>query len=175
MLNFHLNRVTSFPDDIQEFTDLREAKFGRNPICGAVPAGFGELHRLTKFNCNFCCLNGTFPDLFGNMPDLQEAFWDGNNFSGPIPPSVGSLKSLTKISFNLNSLSGPVPDSLCKLSLLHDCRIGSDIDFGPYQASYPWLQQIGGNRFSCPLPSCIVNGVCNSSSSQPALSPVVCH
>lgn len=182
VLNVHLNNVSNFPHAIEKFTQLRQAKFGRNPICGELPPGFAKLTKLTKFNCNFCCLNGTFPaNVFADMPELEETFWDGNNFSGPLPPSIGALKVLTKISFNLNSLSGPLPDSLCGLPLVHDCRIGSDTSFAPYgpwapnPGPYPWLQPIMGNLFTCPIPSCLLHGVCgNSTSQEPTASPLKC-
>lgn len=178
VLNFHLNGVTGFPPKMETYLDLEQAKFGRNPICGPLPLAYQSLTKLVKFNCNFCCLQGRFPDLFGNMVSLEETYWDGNNFTGPIPPSVGSLKSLTKISFNLNSMDGNVPASLCKLPL-DDCRIGSDTKFGPYDDSegHPeraWLLNWKGNKFSCPVPDCILNGVCNSKNSKPVPSPVQC-
>lgn len=181
VLNVHLNNVTAFPSRIESFRELRQAKFGRNPICGTVPVGFAQLSKLTKFNCNFCCLHGTFPPLmFANMPQLEETFWDGNNFSGPLPPSIVHLKAATKVSFNLNSLSGPLSEELCDLPLLHDCRIGSDASFAPYgpwtpsPSPYPWLQKIRGNLFSCPIPTCLLHTVCNSNNSQPATSPLRC-
>jgi polygalacturonase len=141
-----------------------------------VPLEFKELRNLTKFNCNFCCLSGTFPDVFKDKPFLEEIFWDGNNFTGTIPASVGSLSALTKVSFNLNSFrGGAVPEGLSELPLLHDCRIGADTDFAPYEADYPWLiQPVAGNTFACPIPSSIADGVCNSSDADPVPSPVFC-
>lgn len=179
VLNVHLNYVTNFPSNISALTELREAKFGRNPICGEVPVGLAQLTKLTKLNCNFCCVSGQFPDVFYNKPDLQEVFWDGNDLTGTIPPSLGALTGLEKISFNLNSLTGPIPKSLCDLPLVHDCRIGSDTDFGPYDdsAGHPeraWLPKWKGNVFSCDVPTCIMNGVCNDPKAGPVPSPVRC-
>jgi hypothetical protein len=55
VLDVHLNNVTNFPPGVEALVHLEQAKFGRNPICGTVPAGFATLTNLTKFNCNFCC------------------------------------------------------------------------------------------------------------------------
>ena len=180
VVNVHLNNVTNFPPNVARLVHLREAKFGRNPICGTVPPEFKYLSNLTKFNCNFCCLSGDFPDVFYNKPLLEETFWDGNNFTGTIPSSVGTLNALTKVSFNLNNFIGAAPEGLCNLPLLHDCRIGADIDFGPYDDGdsywpYPWLiEPIAGNIFTCPIPQCIAHGICNSTDADPVPSPVIC-
>ena len=162
-------------------TELREAKFGRNPICGTLPAAFGSLTKLTKFNCNFCCLVGGFPDIFRNMPDLEEAFWDGNNFTGHIPPSMAQLRNLSKLSLNLNSFSGPIPAGFGKLtSLTDDCRIGSDTDFKPYDTSpgspeRAWLLNWSGNDFECPIPLGVLNSSCNAGGKPGApASPINC-
>ena len=180
VLNFHLNAITGFPPQMETYLSLEQVKFGRNPICGKLPLKYQSLTKLVKFNCNFCCLSGPFPDLFGNMTSLEETYWDGNNFTGSIPPSVGALKSLTKISFNLNSFTGTVPESLCHLPSLDDCRIGSDTKFKPYDDSpgHPerkWLLKWNGNKYSCPVSSCILNGVCNSKTAGPVPSPVKCN
>lgn len=179
VLNVHLNSITNFPPDIGSMTDLRQAKFGRNPICGQVPAEFGNLKQLQKFNCNFCCLHGQFPDIFDGMNQLHETFWDGNNFTGTIPTSIGTLKNLTATSWNLNSLTGSVPAGLCDLPSLDDCRIGSDTDFSPYDTSKgspekKWLLKWTGNMYSCPLAPCASHGVCNNPKDTP-VSPVKCH
>jgi len=34
VINVHGNEVTNFPPNVSALVDLREAKFGRNPICG---------------------------------------------------------------------------------------------------------------------------------------------
>jgi hypothetical protein len=34
VVNVHGNRMTNFPPNVSALVDLREAKFGRNPICG---------------------------------------------------------------------------------------------------------------------------------------------
>ena len=178
VLNVHLNNVTNFPPNVAALTHLREAKFGRNPIHGTVPAGFASLRNLTKFNCNFCALSGQFPDVFGSLPTLEETFWDGNNFTGSLPSSLASLSSLTKLSFNLNALTGPVPAGLCDLKLVHDCRIGSDTDYGPYELNsgeWQWVVRAKGNMFSCPVPPCMTNSVCNASVADPVASPIRCQ
>lgn len=136
VVNVHLNNMTNFPPHVERLTHLREAKFGRNPICGTVPMGFARLRNLTKFNCNFCCLSGVFPGkVLSNKPLLEETFWDGNNFTGYLPSQLVGLRSLTKVSFNLNSMSGNVPQGLCELPKLRDCRIGSDTNYTPYDLS----------------------------------------
>jgi hypothetical protein len=173
--------VSNFPPNVGALVHLKEAKFGRNPICGtasAVLAGFTTLTNLTKFNCNFCCLSGEFPDIFSNKPALQEAFWDGNNFTGRIPPSVASLKALTKLSFNLNSLSGPVPVGLAQLPFT-DCRIGSDTAWRPYDTSpgspeTAWLLRWAGNSFDCPIPPQVLKSRCNDQGKGTTPSPINC-
>ena len=186
VINFHGNNVTNVPPGIEALTDLREFKFGRNPVggdAGTVLAPFANLTKLVKFNCNFCAITGQFPDIFANKAaTLAETFWDGNGLTGTLPPSLGALKVLTKISFNLNSLTGPVPKSLCAATTkATDCRIGSDTAYPPYAPftpyghdKYPWSLPIKGNLFSCPVPSCILDGVCNSKHASPAASPVKC-
>ena len=55
-LDLHLNFVTNFPANLSSMPRLQTAQFGRNPICGQIPADwvrFGP--QLTKLNCNFCC------------------------------------------------------------------------------------------------------------------------
>lgn len=187
VLNVHLNYVTNFPPGVSRLTNLQEAKFGRNPICGNAPellAGFAPLAKLTKFNCNFCCLSGEFPDhVLANKPMLEEIFWDGNNFSGAIPPSAGLLQSLTKISFNLNSMVGAFPAGLTKmppLLNLTDCRLGSDTDFTPYDTSpgspeRGWLLQWRGNSFTdCPHPPSVLHSMCNMEGKGYTPSPLNC-
>jgi hypothetical protein len=178
VLNVHLNNVTNFPPGVERLSRLQEAKFGRNPICGSVPPGFASLRNLTKFNCNFCCLSGVFPaKVFQNKPHLQETFWDGNNFTGPIPSTVSNLSALTKISFNLNSMSGSTPTGLCDLKLLHDCRIGSDVDYRPYDLNSgekAWVPIANGNLFACPVPECLLNGACGNPQASPVASPIKC-
>ena len=177
IINVHLNNVTNFPARIELLVGLREAKFGRNPICGTVPAGFAALSALEKLNCNFCCLSGPFPGaVLRDKPRLQETFWDGNNFSGSVPVEAGELPALTKVSFNLNSMSGRVPAGLCDSTGLEDCRIGSDTDYAPYDlhSEYRWLIRARGNVFDCPVASCILRGVCNDPKASPVASPVRC-
>ena len=180
VLNVHLNNMTNFPPRVDLLTALEEAKFGRNPICGdatRVLAGFQNLTKLSKFNCNFCCLTGAFPGaVLRDKPNLSETFWDGNNLTGSIPEEVAGLRSLSKISFNLNSMSGDVPAGLCRLPLLHDCRIGSDVDYKPYDldSEYRWLVKARGNLFACPVPECILQGACNDPHASPVPSPVRC-
>ena len=82
-----------------------------------------------------------------------------------------SLNSLFLVSC-LNSLflsqfTGPVPSGLGALQLVHDCRIGSDTDFKPYDTSdgspeKQWLLPWKGNVFDCPVPSQIMDGICNN-------------
>lgn len=65
VIDVHLNYVTNFPPGVSRLRNLQQAKFGRNPICGNASELLGEfapLIKLTKFNCNFCCLSGEFPD-----------------------------------------------------------------------------------------------------------------
>lgn len=93
---------------------------------------------------------------------------------------MGSLKSLQKVSFNLNSMDGDIPVGLCNLQQLQDCRIGSDMKFAPYDTSpgspeKSWLLNWKGNNFNCPVPKCIMNGVCSSKDASPVPSPVKCH
>ena len=178
VLNFHLNFITNFPPHMHTFKDLQQAKFGRNPICGNLSPKFALLSKLTKFNCNFCCLSGPFPDLFGNMKNLEETFWDGNNFTGPIPSSLGKATNLTKVSFNLNSMTSSIPEDLCNLQLVHDCRIGGDTDFAPYDTTpgspeKAWLLNWSGNVFTCPMAKCVTTGPCNGKKATP-VSPLIC-
>eukprot|EP01043_Picozoa_sp_COSAG02_P057216 COSAG02_NODE_6907_length_3295_cov_55.638611_5_plen_142_part_00 len=125
-------------------------------------------------------LSGEFPDILANKPNLEEMYWDGNNFTGKIPPSVGSLKALTKISFNLNSMSGPFPNGLATNPLLHDCRLGSDTDFAPYDTSAgsperAWLLRWVGNTFTgCPLPPSVLRSVCGAQGKGLTPSPLNC-
>jgi hypothetical protein len=174
VLNFHLNNVENFPPEVYRLTDLNEAKFGRNPICGTIPSEFSKLVRLKKFNCNFCCLTGKMPDnMFENMTMLEETFWDGNALTGTLPSSLTKLKSLSKISFNLNNIYGSLPN-LCEIQNLHDCRLGSDQDFEVYEANYSWLlSNVSGNVFDM-CPDCMINGVCNDPNASPASSPLLC-
>ena len=57
-LSFNDNLVQNFPPNMAKMTQLQQAKFGRNPICGKLPASFSRLKNLRKLNCNFCCLHG---------------------------------------------------------------------------------------------------------------------
>lgn len=170
-LDVHLNKVTNFPKNLEQMPKLEQARFGRNPITGTVPAewkNFGP--QLTKLNCNFCALEGEFPDIFWNLPNLEEAYWNGNGFTGTLPPSLGNLSGLTKISLNLNSFTGDIPEALCKLHELHDCRIGGDTDFKPYDTSSgspekTWLKSWKGNKFdNCPS-ACVTDNICNNGGS----------
>lgn len=171
----HLNKLKVFPTRLPEMPKLEQAKFGRNPISGTIPEewmNFGT--QLTKLNCNFCALEGQFPDMFGNLPNLEEAYWNGNGFTGTLPPSLANLSGLTKISFNLNSLTGDIPEGLCKLPLLHDCRIGGDTDFKPYDTSSGspeknWLKSWKGNKFSSCPSACVNDNICNNGG--PAYDP----
>lgn len=183
-LDFHLNFITNFPMDLDKMPKLSTAQFGRNPICGTLPAfKFGP--QLTKFNCNFCCLSGEFPDVWNGLPNVEEFYWCGNDFTGSLPPSLAKLTGLTKISMNLNSFTGQVPAGLGSLPLLHDCRIGDDTDFKPYDTSdgspeKKWLLKWKGNVFDCPVPGSIMDGICDNKGPkyQPGhygpKSPVVC-
>eukprot|EP01045_Picozoa_sp_COSAG04_P031396 COSAG04_NODE_5795_length_1492_cov_0.933238_1_plen_392_part_10 len=191
-LDLHLNFVTNFPANLSSMPRLQTAQFGRNPICGEIPADwvrFGP--QLTKLNCNFCCkapryrchlgcillqtpaislstgLSGTFPDMFHNLANLEQIYWDGNNFTGALPPSLGKLKALTDVSFNLNSFSGPVPAGLGNLPGLSDCRIGSDTAWAPYDTSKgsperAWLLDWRGNEYDCPIPRSVLHSRCNA-------------
>ena len=182
IVEFHLNFVTNFPDKLDQMPQLRQAKFGRNPICGQLPKWkFGP--QLTKVNCNFCCLEGNFPDIFYNLPLLEESYWDGNAFTGSLPESLNNLTGLTKVSFNLNSFTGKIPEKFCALPLLTDCRIGSDTNFDPYDTSKnsperAWLFKNGkpiwnGNIFECPIPDTCKIGACRTNASMPT-SPIKC-
>ena len=188
VIDVHLNYVTNFPPGVSRLTNLQQAKFGRNPICGNATellSEFAPLTKLTKFNCNFCCLSGEFPDyVLANKPMLEEIYWDGNNFTGPIPPSAGRLPSLTKISFNLNSMVGPFPSGLTKkppLLNLTDCRLGSDTDFAPYDTSpgspeRAWLLNWHGNSFTgCPLSPSVLDSICNAEGKGYTPSPLDCR
>ena len=177
-----LHFVTNFPDKLDQMPQLRQAKFGRNPICGQLPKWkFGP--QLTKVNCNFCCLEGNFPDIFYNLPLLEESYWDGNAFTGSLPESLNNLTGLTKVSFNLNSFTGKIPEKFCALPLLTDCRIGSDTNFDPYDTSKnsperAWLFKNGkpiwrGNIFNCPIPDACKVGACRTNASMPT-SPIKC-
>lgn len=167
-MDFHLNFIKNFPPKLSKMPKLKSAQFGRNPICGAIPDDFMNFGpQLTKLDCNFCCLSGSFPDMFGNLPNLEELYMCGNNFTGHLPPTLSNLSGLTKTSFNLNSFTGPVPAGLGILPLLHDCRIGGDTDFKPYDTSdgspeKKWLLKWVGNDFDCPVPNQIMGGICNN-------------
>eukprot|EP01084_Bolivina_argentea_P142069 249600_1 len=174
----------TIPMALDKCTNLEILKLGRNPINGTIPA-FKNLHKLGKFNCNFCALTGTFPDIFGSMPDLYQSFWDGNGLTGSIPESIGSLKHLKNVSFNINQMSGTIPQGLCTVMdanyppLFYEngtrvsdnlpnepCRIGADTNYTLYQGDYPWIIPVTGNMYSCPLPNCTVNhAVCDPDNS----------
>ena len=188
VIDVHLNYVTNFPPGVSRLTNLQQAKFGRNPICGNATellSEFAPLTKLTKFNCNFCCLSGEFPDsVLANKPMLEEIYWDGNNFTGPIPPSAGRLPSLTKISFNLNSMVGPFPSGLTKkppLLNLTDCRFGSDTDFAPvrHQSRKPGtslVAELARQQFYwLPLSPSVLDSICNAEGKGYTPSPLDCR
>ena len=75
------------------------------------------------------------------------------------------------------ALTGAVPASLCNLRLMEDCRVGSDTDYAPYglDSEWQWVIRAKGNVFSCPVPPCVANGVCNASVADPVASPIRCQ
>mmetsp|Transcript_3110 Transcript_3110/g.3474 ORF Transcript_3110/g.3474 Transcript_3110/m.3474 type:complete len:388 (-) Transcript_3110:261-1424(-) len=161
-VHFHGNFLNgTIPLEMNECVELQEFKLGRNPLTGPFP-NVPKLHKLTKFNCNFCALTGPIPDIFGNFPDLVQTFWDGNGLTGTLPASLGRLTKLQRLSFNINNLSGEVPEELCNAPALTDCRIGADTNLTAYEANYPWIPVSHGNMYKCPLPKCATGtGVCN--------------
>merc|ERR1711879_274438 len=132
-----------------------------------------NLKKVVQFNCNFCALTGEFPDMFGYMPSLEVSYWDGNGFRGKLPASIGLATKLTRLSFNINNFSGPIPGGICEIPAGQkggDCRIGADIELGPYQAAYPWILPVRGNYYDCKsgVPTCVHAGAsCNTTSMYP--------
>ena len=63
------------------------------------------------------------------------------------------------------------------LRLMEDCRVGSDTDYAPYglDSEWQWVIRAKGNVFSCPVPPCVANGVCNASVADPVASPIRCQ
>ena len=120
---------------------------------------------------------GSIPCPSVAEPVLYSLYMSNNHFTGSLPSSLGTLSSLTKLSFNLNALTGAVPASLCNLRLMEDCRVGSDTDYAPYglDSEWQWVIRAKGNVFSCPVPPCVANGVCNASVADPVASPIRCQ
>jgi len=170
----HGNYISgTIPQEIDELTNVVILKLGRNPITGTLPL-FKNLKSVVQFNCNFCALSGEFPDMFGYMPSLEVSYWDGNGFHGSLPASLGVAKKLTRLSFNINNFTGAIPEGICNIPAGQkggDCRIGADIELGPYQAFYPWLLPVKGNYYDCHngVPSCANSGAsCNTTSMYPS-------
>jgi Leucine-rich repeat (LRR) protein len=152
----------TIPGSVARLSNLQTFKLGRNPFSGGFP-NVSSLEKLNILSCNFCSLTGTIPNFFENFPEMEIIYFDGNGFTGSLPPSIGKLPKLWSFSFNINNLTGPIPSSYCELPLLTDCRIGADVNLTLYQAHYPWLQRVQGNRYDCDsLPKCAKNnGVCD--------------
>lgn len=168
--SIHQNRVSGpFPFGFNNATQLQVLKLDRNPISGTVPLFTGWGASLQKFCCNFCALSGPFPSIdFSRLTGLVEMYWDGNAFTS-LPTGLADAPNLKELSFNINNITGPFPAGLCGLKSLTDCRVGADTNCtaNNYAGCYPWLQNVSGNLYTCPLPqSC---DVCNKST-----SPLAC-
>jgi hypothetical protein len=168
--SIHQNRVSGpFPFGFNNASQLQVLKLDRNPISGTVPLFTGWGSSLQKFCCNFCALSGPFPSMdFSRLTGLVEMYWDGNAFTS-LPSGLGDAPNLRELSFNINSITGPFPAALCGLKSLTDCRVGADTNCSAnnYAGCYPWLQNVTGNLYNCPLPSSC--DVCNKST-----SPLAC-
>lgn len=160
---------TVFPTTFALMRNLVELKLERNPVRGTIPF-FRNMSRLEKLACNFCALTGTIPDCWDCCPKLQHLVFDGNALSGSIPSSIRYLSSLKELAFNINNITSATDDLCVPFAAPRGngrhCHVGSDNNYASYMAEYPWIIPQQGNRFRCPLPSCMQGaGECNSTQS----------
>ena len=87
------------------------------------------------------------------------------------------------MSFNINQFSGHIPREICDIpagsgsgtagGTDHDCRIGHDTDLSAYNANYPWIVNVTGNRYDCGnIPACARFGSCNKTTGTKIINPV---
>jgi len=165
-------------------TNLQWFDVGRNPLTGAFPS-LPNCKNLIQYNGNFCAFTGTLPtDAMLNKPNLSTFYWEGNGFTGSLPefPSRQQAPQLNGLGLDINAFTGKIPPSICGIADGNGCRVGNDTNLDVYKANYPWILDVPGNIYECPIPNCIGKGGfctggadCKQQQQIDPCSPVICR
>ena len=97
-------------------------------MTGPIPAGLGDLSRLSFLSLAVNDLDGPIPAPIANLSALRRLIVDHNRLSGPIPGDLGDLRDLTHLALAANDLSGPIPPELARLRSLEELELSNNPD-----------------------------------------------
>lgn len=148
------------PDEIYNFTNLRELRISNTNVTGgispritelvklesisfgssrklggSIPTQIGNLTSLKYFDIGSTGMTGPIPASFGNLSNLETAYISWNSLEGEIPSSIGNLNKLKTLWGQFNQLTGNLPASVGNMSQLGQLILGPNRLTGTLPAS----------------------------------------
>ncbi|GJN35309.1 hypothetical protein PR202_gb24064 [Eleusine coracana subsp. coracana] len=104
------------------FSQAIYINISNNKLSGSFPANLGDM-AVVELYLGSNCLTGPIPPQPRNITILDIS---NNSFSGTLPPDLEAKELQTLIMYS-NQIGGTIPRSLCKLNLLTDLDLSSNL------------------------------------------------
>ncbi|XP_051149093.1 receptor kinase-like protein Xa21 [Andrographis paniculata] len=148
-----------FVDTMVECRKLQFLIVGNNPLDGTLPDSVTNLSTSVEmFNIENGRVRGRIPAGIGNMTRMTALLLNGNRLTGEIPTEIGYLKQLQRLYLNRNMLRGRIPVELCDLVWLGYLVLSENDLSGSLPSCVGNLRRLQRlfleyNRFASSLPS----------------------
>ena len=151
------------PPELGDLTALTHLRIYNNRLSGSIPLELSNLTSLIFLGLGDNQLSGVIPPQLGKLTKLTNLYLGRNQLSGSIPVELGGLISLNTLSLESNQLSGGIPLEFANLRNLRSLSLSDnqlseviDESLGTFISAI-FRISLGGNVFSCPYPSGLVD------------------
>ncbi|KAL9162320.1 hypothetical protein ABFS82_07G082400 [Erythranthe guttata] len=122
----------SIPETIANMSTLfdRLGIYGTQ-IAGRIPAGIGNLIRLTRLQLSYNNLEGPIPLSIGRLFNLRVLNLEDNRITSDAPSAFGNLTFLYSLSLQINNFSGIIPTSLVNCTNMRELDLSRNNFIGP--------------------------------------------
>ncbi len=146
ILNLKYNNVTGkIPEEIGNFTNLKELILPFNHLSGSIPMSIEKLVSLEKLRFEDNNFSGSLPKLT-QLINLKFLGLSGNNFTGTIPSEYAQLTKLEYLDVFLNKLSGSIPDfSNLPLNKFHFAN--NRFTFADIEPQIEWIKKVSDAKY----------------------------
>lgn len=150
------------PQEIGQFSSLRELRLNKNKLNNQIPSTIGRLNKLNGLVLYENQLSGRIPVELGQLSQLLDLHISNNAFHGSIPETLGNLRNLLSLNLAYNYLSGRIPAALGHMSALENLNLSDNQLAGSLPAELGRLSKlrvldVARNHLSGVLPDEIGN------------------
>ncbi|EYU30318.1 hypothetical protein MIMGU_mgv11b015578mg [Erythranthe guttata] len=122
----------SIPETIANMSTLFDRlRIYGTQIVGRIPAGIGNLIRLTRLQLSYNNIEGPIPLSIGRLFNLRVLNLEDNRITSDAPSAFGNLTFLYSLSLQINNFSGIIPTSLVNCTTMRELDLSRNNFIGP--------------------------------------------